>query len=413
MTFHEHLMNIPPANARRLALHVKPAAERALKAGHPWLFEDAITDANYTGAAAGTLAVVFDYRDRFLGVGLYDPHSPIRVRVLQHHTPAQINRDWFAGVLQAAAARRAGLGAALTTGYRLVYGANDGLPALIVDRYAGTLVMKLYSAAWLPHLGDLLPVLVDTVGAERLVLRLSRQVAEGETFGLWDGQTLYGPPPEGPIRFRENGLWFAADVLDGHKTGFFFDQRENRSRVGELAAGKAEVLDVFAYTGGFSVYAAAGGAAHVTSLDISGPALAAARHNMALNADHPNVTAATHDMLAADAFEAMAGMAGEGRRFDMVIVDPPAFAKQASEADGALRAYRRLAGLATELLRPGGQLVMASCSSRVTADDFFRTVQQASAYPLREIERTGHALDHPVTFAEGVYLKCLFAVTAP
>ena len=216
------------------------------------------------------------------------------------------------------------------------------------------------------------------------------------------------------MQFSENGLRFEADVLRGQKTGFFFDQRDNRARAGKLAAGK-RTLNVFAYTGGFSLYAARGGAPEVLSIDSSAPALAAAERNFALNRDLPAVAACRHTILAADAFDALADLRGRGERFELVIVDPPAFAKREDEVAGALQSYGRLTELALGVLAPGGTLVMASCSSRVSAPDFFATVHRAAAHagrPLAEIDRTGHAIDHPIRFPEGAYLKCLFA-TAP
>lgn len=402
---------IPPVSAKRIALHVAPAAERALRSGHPWVFEQAIRKQSRAGEP-GDLAVIFDARDRFLAVGLYDPQSPIRVRVLQHARPATIDRAWFAARLAAAAVIREPLTAQGTTGYRLAHGENDGLPGLILDRYAGTLVLKLYTAAWLPHLRDVLAALQSVHSPERLVLRISRSVeALAASYSLHDGLTLMGDDPGGPVAFEENGLHFAADVKRGHKTGFFFDQRENRARVRELAAGR-RVLDVFAYSGGFSVYAAAGGAESVLSLDVSAPALDAAVANFALNQDHPHVRAARHEILAEDAFGALERLRAAGRTFDLVIVDPPSFAKSAAEVERALASYARLARLALAVTEDGGMFVMASCSSRVTPDQFFETVKRAAAdagRPLAWPHTTGHALDHPIGFPEGEYLKCLFA----
>jgi len=394
-------------------LRVSAQAERALRAGHPWLFESSVQEQSHDGQP-GDLAVAFDHKGRFLAVGLFDPHSPIRVHVLQHGRPATINVAWFCERLQAAARLRAPLLEGDTNGYRLVYGENDGLPGLVVDRYDRTLVLKLYTAAWVPHLQDVLAALQDVLPAERCVLRLSRAVRglPGSLYGLEDGPILSGTDLLGPALFRENGLCFEADPLHGQKTGFFLDQRENRARVEKWAAGK-RVLDVFAYSGGFSVYAARGGACEVVSLDLSRPALAAAERNWVLNQDQPGVAACHHELLAADAFHALADLARRARRFDLLIVDPPSFAKQQYEVPRALAAYARLTRLALGVLRPEGMLVMASCSSRVSADTFFATVHRAALQtgrPLREIVRTGHALDHPVRFKEGAYLKCLFAV---
>ncbi|MBN1178710.1 MAG: class I SAM-dependent methyltransferase [Anaerolineae bacterium] len=403
---------IPAPAERRIAVRVTPEAERALRQGHPWLFGASIRQQSHPGAP-GDLAVVFDRKGRFLAVGLYDPHAMIRVRVLQRAASAPIDRAWFGAKLAAAAALRAPLLPA-TTGYRLVHGENDGLPGLVIDRYEQTGVLKLYTAAWLPHLRDVLAALEGVWPAERLVLRLGRALAARpqDLYGLHDGAVLSGPPLDGPVLFYENGLCFEADPLHGQKTGFFLDQRENRARVEALARGK-DVLNLFAYTGGFSVYAARGGARRIVSVDTSAPALEAAARNLAHNRHLPTVAAAIHEAVVEDAFEALARMGQADRRFDVVVVDPPAFARKSAQVDQALAAYRHLTHLSLSVLRPGGTLVQASCSAPVGAEAFFDAVHHAAVQagrPLRELERTGHALDHPIVFKEGAYLKCLFAV---
>lgn len=405
------LDSLPVASSKRVAVHVTPAAERALRGGHPWLFDRAIRRQSHEGQP-GDLAVIFDHERQFLAIGLYDPDSPIRVRVLQHRQQATINRAWYTQRLRSAAEIRQPLLHRDTNGYRLVHGENDSLPGLVVDRYGGVLVIKLYTAAWLPHLRDIIAGLEATQPFDHLALRLSRNIENAfAPYDLHDGQVLAGGDLAMPVIFRENGLKFAADVVHGHKTGFFFDQRDNRAQVRELA-GRRRVLDVFAYSGGFSVYAAAGGAVSVTSVDVSAPALAAAQANFALNDDNPDVAAAQHITLEADAFAGLEQLHRNGERFDMVVVDPPSFAKSSDEVQRALAAYTRLTQLALNVLEPDGVLVMASCSSRVTAADFFATVHRAASSAgrsLHEIRRTAHALDHPVTFPEGEYLKCLFA----
>lgn len=408
------LPNLPEPAERRLAVRVTSAAERALRSGHPWLFDQSITEASDDGQP-GDLAVVFDRKRRFLAVGLYDPMAPIRVRVLQHNRPATIDGGWYRQRLAAAAKLRKGLDNTETTGYRLVHGENDGLPGLVVDRYDQTLVVKLYTVAWIPHLNKLLPALLDVAPAERLVLRLSRAIQElpGALHGLHDGQLLWGRTLAETVLFRENGLWFEADVLTGQKTGFFLDQRDNRARVERLADG-ARVLNVFAFSGGFSLYAARGGARQIVSLDISRGALAAAERNFALNQGLAAVTAADHETVVGDAFQSLAAFAGQPG-FDLLIIDPPSFAKSQSEVEEALAAYRRLVLLGLNVLRSPGMLVMSSCSSRVTSAQFFATVNEAARVagrPLREMARTGHPIDHPITFPEGAYLKCLFAQVA-
>lgn len=400
----------PPV--KRLAMRITPAAERAVRDGHPWVFAESITRQNQDGRS-GDLAILFDHKNRFLAVGLYDPTSPLRVRVLHYGRAATIDAAWWEAQLRQAAALRQSLAAAQTTGYRLVHGENDGFPGLVIDRYAATYVMKVYTTAWLPHLADVVAGVTAVARPATILLRVSRAAAAPlAELGLEDGTLLAGAPHTGPVVFQENGLYFAADVAAGQKTGFFLDQRENRARVERLAAG-ADVLNVFAYTGGFSLYAARGGARRVTSLDISRPALQAAADNFALNAADTAVAAAAHELLAGDAFVELERLAENGRQFDLVILDPPAFAKNQAEVARALGAYARLTQLGLAVLRPGGVLVQASCSSRVTADQFFPLVHQAAreaARPLREIARTGHALDHPIRFPEAAYLKCLFAV---
>lgn len=396
-----------------MALQVSPAAERAVRAGHPWLFAEAIRQQSFVGKP-GDLAVIFDRKRRFLAVGLYDPHSPIRVRLLQAGEPATIDADWFAARVATAVARRAPLSQTDTTGYRLVHGENDGLPGLVIDRYAQTLVVKLYTTAWLPHLTHVLAGLTAVMPARRVMLRLSRfaQRYPEYSYGLENGQLLAGEPLKEPVIFQENGLYFEVDVMHGQKTGFFLDQRENRARVETLAAGK-RVLNVFAYTGGFSLYAARGGANRVISIDLSQPALATAMRNFKHNRNNTAVAACDHEVLVGDAFQVLRQLREMRRVFDVVVIDPPSFAKRQGEVERALTAYGRLARLGLGVLKPGGVLVMASCSSQVAAGQFFQTIHQAAAKvrrPLQEMERTSHPLDHPISFPEGAYLKCLYAV---
>ena len=405
-----------PAN-QRIAIRVKPAAERTLRMGHPWLFDQSVTKLSHAGNA-GDLAIVFDSKGHFLAAGLYDPYSTIRVRVLQHKKPATINRDWFKAKLAAAAQLRAPLRThapvTATTGYRLIHGANDSFPGLVIDNYADTAVIKLYTHAWIPHLRDVLPALESIAPVKRLVLRLGQAMLENPSalHGLRDGMILLGPDINKTIIFQENGLRFEVDPIHGQKTGFFLDQRDNRAQVEKFAQGKS-VLNVFSYTGGFSVYAARGGAKHIVDVDASQPALNAAIRNLTLNRHVPSVAAAIYESITGDAFEVLSKMGKNKRSFDMVIIDPPSFAKNKTQIKRALSAYARLTGLGLGVLRPGGTLVQASCSSRVDAETFFKTIHHTAAKagrPLREIKRTGHALDHPITFAESAYLKCLFAV---
>ncbi len=410
--------SIPPPSKKRIALHVNHAAERALRKGHPWLFEGAITQQSQDGRP-GDLAVVFDRKNRFLAIGLYDPTSPLRVRVLQANKQAKIDTTWFEAKLKAAAAlRRPLIEADQTTGYRLVHGENDRLPGLVVDRYAENLVISLDTAAWVPYITQLLPLLEQLTSAKRFVLRLSRSVQQQEKFlhGLREGQILNGPPLNGPVEFLENGLRFSADLIRGQKTGFFLDQRENRARVESLVAGNSairRVLNVFAYTGGFSLYAARGGANLVTSVELSRPALETAETNFKLNRNDKAIATARHETIVGDAFEVLGIMGEAGHEFDMVIIDPPSFARRKGDEAGALAAYGRLVKQGLTVLRPQGTLVTCSCSSRIPAADFYDVVHKSASRlgrPLTEIGRSAHPLDHPISFNEGAYLKCLYAV---
>jgi 23S rRNA (cytosine1962-C5)-methyltransferase len=279
-----------------------------------------------------------------------------------------------------------------------------------LDRYAGTLVLKLYTAAWLPRLEEVVQLIAQELKPERLVLRLSRnsQVTASTRFGLADGQILRGGRLEGCPTFVETGLCFEADVVRGQKTGFFLDQRENRRRVETLAAG-CEVLNAFSFSGGFSLYAARGGAQSVTDLDISPHALEAARRNFALNEADPAVARCRHETVQADCFEWLER--NTSRQFDLIVLDPPSLAKRESERAGALAAYGKLAANGLRALRRGGILVAASCSAHVTAEEFFGTVRQAaqrSRQRFEELETTGHPPDHLATFPEAQYLKCIY-----
>ena len=412
MDFNDSLSQLPDPSAKRIALHVTAPSERALRQGHPWVFDQCITDLSHEGAP-GDLAVIFDNKRRFLAIGLYDPTSTIRVRVLQSRQPATINAEWFQNKLSAAIQVREYLEGTDTTGYRLVHGENDGFPGLVIDRYDETLVLKLYTPAWIPHLKEICDALAQVSPAEHLILRLNRILQKQTEFlySLKDGMTLSLQTPPSLILFKENGLTFESDPIHGQKTGFFLDQRDNRAKVEELSKDKS-VLNVFAYTGGFSVYAARGGAKEVVSVDISAPAIEAAIRNMGHNRHFLTVAAVSHETIAEDAFDVLARMESQKRLFDMVIIDPPMFAQNEKQIASALAAYRKLTRLGLGVLRKGGMLVQASCSSRVDADSFFDSIHQSAREAgrrLNEIERTGHALDHPINFEEGAYLKCLFA----
>lgn len=401
------LKHLPEIVPQRLAIKVKTAAEKMIRKEHPWVFGDSIVKQSKEGKA-GDLAIIFDQKkNKFLALGLYDPDSPIRIKLLQFKQSKNLDETWFQDRIQAAYDLRKPLLATDTNSYRFINGENDGLGALIVDVYADVLVMKLYSAIWLPYLNIILPILIKISQCKTVVLRLSRLLQQDKTsmHALKDGQILYGTLKNENIIFKEHALLFSANVIKGHKTGYFLDHRNNRKRVGELSKGKT-VLDIFSYAGGFTVHALGGGAKAVTSLDISAQALAMGKQNVALN-----FKKAKHHTMAIDAFEGMQNMAKARKQFDIVIVDPPSFAKRASERDKALHSYARLAKLAIQLVAKKGILILASCSSRVNADDFFEVSLKALDSNPRKytiVEKTFHDIDHPISFPEGAYLKCIY-----
>jgi 23S rRNA (cytosine1962-C5)-methyltransferase len=393
-----------PPIAPAFSVQVSPAAERSIKKGHPWVYADAVVKLSRE-ANAGDIAAIFSSKRDFIGLGLFDPTSPIRIRILSTKPKTTIDETWLKTAIQNSISKRQQLiNDKATDGFRLIHGENDGIPGLVADIYRNVLVIKLDTTAWMLHLALICDIMKDLISPLTIILRLSRTVSPTEQYS--DGCLLYGEPVKGAVVFSENGILFEADPVDGQKTGFFLDQRDNRARAGKLAKGR-DVLNIFAYNGGFSLYAAKGGAKSVISLDIAPQALEAAKRNFALN---PELTS-PHETLCADAFESMKQLADRGRRFGMVIVDPPSFARKQADIPNALAAYEKLTKLAVNLTAGGGILICASCSARVGAEDFFATVLKAvkrSERNFQEIERTLNAPDHPVGFPEGAYLKCIY-----
>ena len=389
----------------RLRIGLFPRAEAALRSGHPWVYATSIKSQNREGAA-GELAVMYSRANRFLAIGMFDPDSPIRIRILHQGKAATIDREWWLGKARACLEKRqSSVLNAGTNGARMISGESEGFPGLVADVYGNTLVVKVYSESWLARWGEIEGVLREVFIPEFLVLRMSRNVAgKAAEYGLCEG--FCGEVGSEVVEFSENGIHFEAAVLKGQKTGFFLDQRDNRARVEKLAAGR-DVLNMFSFSGGFSLYAARGGARAVTDVDISAHALESARRNFLLNSGDPAIRAVDYTGNQADAFQWM-GEAGSS--YDLIIVDPPSLAKRAAEKEGALRAYRRLTAQAISQLRPGGILVAASCTAHVSAEEFYGLVieeAQAARRAATELWRSGHAVDHPADFLEARYLKAI------
>ncbi|WP_299381802.1 class I SAM-dependent rRNA methyltransferase [uncultured Lacinutrix sp.] len=389
---------------KRLATKLNANGERFVLQGHPWLFSDNITKIN-DDAKSGDLAIIFGKnKNKVIGLGLYDGNSPIRIKMLHSgNTGATINAAFFNTKIEEAFAKRQSLLQTNTNSYRLLFGENDGFPGLIADVYAHVLVVKIYSEIWLPYLESILESLQAVSKAKTIVIRLSRSMEQSKLHKLQNGEVVYGVLENEVVEFVEHDVNFSANVIKGHKTGYFLDHRANRKQVGEWSKGKS-VLDVFSYAGGFSVHALANGAKEVTSLDISKQALEIAVLNGKLNP-----YSGTHKTIADDAFAAMKQMIKDKQTFDVVVIDPPSFAKQQSEIELAKKKYAQLAQLGVKLTAKKGLLVLASCSSRVLADSFFDINTQVLNESSRTSEcilKTHHDSDHPIGFPEGAYLKC-------
>ncbi|MFC7357175.1 class I SAM-dependent rRNA methyltransferase [Jejudonia soesokkakensis] len=403
--FHTAFPEIQP---QILAVKVTANGERLVRQHHPWIFSESITKINKDGHA-GDIAIIFSHsKNRPIGVGLYDPQSDIRIKMLHFGSGATLNAEFFSEKITHAYKLRLKLLETETNSYRLLFGENDGFPGFIVDVYAQVMVVKLYSEIWLPYFETILKELLATTKAETVVLRLSRKLQESKKVSalqLHDGQILFGILKDENVLFVEHGINFAANVIQGHKTGYFLDHRENRRRVGILSRNKT-VLDVFSYAGGFSVHALANGATEVTSVDISKQALEVASENATLN-----INSGKHLTLCGDAFVILQELISEGKQYDVVVIDPPSFAKNKKEIKIALKKYAQLARLGIDLTKKRGKLILASCSSRVVAEDFFKINSEALKSQKRRFEvqlKTQHDIDHPVTFPEGAYLKTAY-----
>lgn len=389
---------------KNIAVKLTAKGEHSVVRGHPWIFSNSIMKINQD-ANTGDLAIIFDKnKNRVIGIGLYDAKSPIRIKMIHNaEAKATINNEFFHQKIQHAFNKRVDLLRTETNSYRLIYGENDGFPSLIADVYNKVLVIKLYSEIWLPYLEGILKGLKEVSNTDTIVMRLSRSLQNSMNHSLKDGEVLFGDLDNDVVQFIEHGIKFSANVIKGHKTGYFLDHRHNRKHVGELSENK-KVLDVFSYAGGFSVHALANGASEVTSLDISKQALQIAIDNGKLNS-----YSGVHKTIAGDAFEEMQKLIQRNKTFDVVVIDPPSFAKQKSEIDLAKKKYAQLANLGAKLTSKNGILVLASCSSRVIEQSFFDLnlrVLNSQGRPFNILKKTYHDSDHPIEFPEGAYLKC-------
>ncbi len=381
-----------------IAAKLSKKGEQVIRNNHPWIFSDSIIKIP-DDAETGDLAIIFSFKNnKPIGVGLYDKPSPIAIKMLHFGGSKKIDTDFFRTKIQEAYNKRYPLFKTQTNAYRLIFGENDGFPGLIADVYDNILVLKLYSQIWTSFIEILGPLLLEISTCHTLVLRLSRKLQQQEK-SIHDGQVLIGDLDSETIVFKEHGIHFSANVIKGHKTGYFLDHRHNRKLVGELASNKT-LLDVFSYAGGFAVHALARGAKEVTCIDVSKQALELAIENGKLN-----TFKGKHKTLEGDAFELLKELVAKKKTFDIVVIDPPSFAKNKDAIPKAKKKYFELAILGSQLVAPKGTLILASCSSRITSDEFFEIHKESLPNTFECIKTTAHDLDHPVAFPEGAYLK--------
>ncbi|KVT59997.1 class I SAM-dependent rRNA methyltransferase [Burkholderia ubonensis] len=392
---------------------LKPSKDKSLLRRHPWIYANAI-DRVDGKPAPGATVIVRAHDGRFLARGAYSPHSQIRVRVWSFDENEPIDHAFFKRRVQRAVAHRntmvSGTGAV-----RLVFGEADGLPGLIVDHYVedsgdasprGQLVCQFMAAGVEAWKDAIVAALVGATGCPNVYERSDVSIREKEGLEQTTG-VLAGDPPPATLITNENGVRYHVDVPNGHKTGFYVDQRDNRALVTQYANGR-DVLNCFCYTGGFSLAALKGGAARVVSIDSSGDALALAQQNVVANGFDP----ARASWLDADAFKTLRRLVDEGDRFDLIVLDPPKFAPTRDSVDRAARAYKDINLSGFKLLRPGGLLFTYSCSGAIDMDLFQKIVAGAAAdakVDARILKRLGAGVDHPLlsAFPEGEYLKGL------
>lgn len=385
-------------------LILKAGREGSLRRRHPWVYSGAV--ARVQGhPEPGATVEIRSAAGEFLAVAAYSPRSQILARVWDWNERAVVDRAFFLERIAAAAsARRALLAPAVTDACRLVHAESDGLPGVIADRYNDTAVVQLTSAGaerWREEIAD---ALLAAGEVQRVWERSDAEVRQLEGLAPATGPLRGGREPT-RVTVTEHGLRFEVDLERGHKTGFYLDQRDNRRLIRSLARGR-EVLDCFCYTGGFALNAAAGGASAVVAVESSAEALALARVNAQANG------LAGVEWIEADVFQALRRFRDQGRRFDLVVLDPPKFAPTAAHAARAARAYKDVNLLAFKLLRPGGLLATFSCSGGVSAALFQKIVAGAAldaGVAAQLVARLGPGADHPValSFPEGEYLKGL------
>tara|TARA_R110001606_G_scaffold171956_2_gene318001 strand:+ start:13799 stop:15001 length:1203 start_codon:yes stop_codon:yes gene_type:complete len=387
-------------------LRLKKNEERRLKAGHEWIYANEVdTDsAALKTLPAGAACVVQDSRGKVLGRALLSPHSLIAARLYSRDAKQEPSRSFFKKRIEQARVLRDTLYP--EPFYRLIYGEADGLPGLVVDRFGDTLVVQTGTAGMEAHLETVAAALDAVLQPANIVLKNEASVRELEGLPLYT-RAFKGEVPE-RLTLRENGANFEAPLRDGQKTGWFYDHREARRRMAPLAKG-ARVLDVFAYCGGWGVQAACAGAREVTGVDSSALALEYMHRNAELNGVQEGLRT-----IEGDAMEVLKALAADGEKFDLVILDPPAFIKRRKDFKSGLAGYHAINELALRLIKPGGYLISASCSMHLPADKLLDVMRASARHIDRNLQVLGYqgqGPDHPIhpSIPETAYLKSWFA----
>jgi 23S rRNA (cytosine1962-C5)-methyltransferase len=389
---------------------LQPRRARPFYGRHPWVYAGAVA-AIEGDPADGDVVDLHSHAGDFVARGLYNSHSNIRVRLYTWSADVPLDRAFFHGRLEAALRLRRDLGCdGPGQACRLVFSEGDGLSGLTVDRYDRWLAVQFTGLGMARRRELLTELLVELVGPEGIVLRTERGIGGLEGLELHD-EPLWGRLPDGPVEIHEDGLRFLVNLVEGQKTGFYLDQRDNRRAVAALAAGR-RVLDAFCYTGGFGLHAARAGAASVHGVDASEPALALARANARLNGLN------NLDFVRADVFTHLEELVRAGEGFGLVVLDPPKFARTRGAVEEALRGYKRLQRLGLRLLEPDGLLATCCCSGLITVamlEDLQAQLAVEERRTIQILERRGQAPDHPVSVGclESNYLKCLISRVRP
>ncbi|HXP96830.1 MAG TPA: class I SAM-dependent rRNA methyltransferase [Telmatospirillum sp.] len=395
------MTNLSDTPAARPQINLLPGRSRRFRSGHPWIFSNEIAmTAEAKALPPGGVVTIIDAGSERLGVGTFNPHSLIGVRLLSRNPDQTIDQTFLADRLRGAVALRQRLYG--RPFYRLIHAEADGFPGLVIDRYGDIIALEVNTAGMELLLPTLLAALDEVLAPSAVLLKNDSAMRKLEGLDLYE--RLAKGELDGPVELEENGASFFADLATGQKTGWFFDQRDNRAAVAALAEGRS-MIDFYSYAGGFAIQAARAGAAKVIAVDRSEASLALA----ARSAEHNGVVIET---VRAEAFAEMERLSAAGQRFGVVVADPPAFVKSKKDLAAGSKGYRKMARLAAGLVEPGGFLFTASCSHHMGTDAFAEEIRHGLSLAGRSgriLRSSGAGADHPVHpfLPESAYLKAL------